>query len=132
MSFKCKKIVYRLQSVIQNFRAAFGIFKKGHFWGSFTHKYIKTTLFLEERAPLCQILLGAASDYRTLISFGLFLELTLFVVRYKRIVTLTFFIDSLKKRFVAFESAFLRKTLPTFSCQECKKRAQISRHLFQK
>ena len=29
---------------------------------------------MEERALFCQILLGAASDYRTLISFGLFLD----------------------------------------------------------
>ena len=33
------------------------------------------TLYLEKRALFCQILLRAASDYRTLISFGLFLEM---------------------------------------------------------
>ena len=64
-----------MQNIIQNFRAASRIFKKGHFWGSFTHKYIKITLFWEERALLCQILLGTASNYWTLISFGLFLEM---------------------------------------------------------
>ena len=46
---------YLLQSVIQNFRAASGICKKRHFWGSFTHKYLKITLFLEERALFCQM-----------------------------------------------------------------------------
>ena len=61
------------QSVIQNFRAASGIFKKRTVLGSFTHKYLRITLFLEERALFCQLLLGAASDYWMLISFGLFL-----------------------------------------------------------
>ena len=54
-------------------RAASRIFKKEHFWHSFTHKCLKITLFLEKRALFCQILLAAASDYRVLISFGLFL-----------------------------------------------------------
>ena len=61
------------QSVIQNFRAASRIFKKSHFWLSFSRKYCKIALFLERRA-FQQILRGAACDYRTLISFGLFLE----------------------------------------------------------
>ena len=38
------------QSVIYNFRATSGIFKKGHFWRSFTQKYLKIILFLEKRA----------------------------------------------------------------------------------
>ena len=38
------------QSVIQNFRAVSGIFKKGHNQQSFTQKYLKITLFLERRA----------------------------------------------------------------------------------
>ena len=37
------------QSVILNFRAASGIFKKRHFWCSFTQKYLKITQFLEKR-----------------------------------------------------------------------------------
>ena len=36
------------QSVIKNFRAASAIFKKGHFWQSFTQKYLKTTLYLKK------------------------------------------------------------------------------------
>ena len=52
--------------------AASGILKKGHNWQSFAQKYLKITLFLEKRALFCQILQGAASDYRILISFALF------------------------------------------------------------
>ena len=57
-----------LQSVIQKFRAASGIFKKGHFWRSFTKKYIST--IFGKRTLFCQILQGKASDYLTLISLG--------------------------------------------------------------
>ena len=42
------------------------IFKKWHFWHSFTQKYL-----------FCQLLQGAASDYWGLISFELFLALLL-------------------------------------------------------
>ena len=38
------------QSVILNFKAASGIFKKGHLWHSLTQKCLKITLFLEKRA----------------------------------------------------------------------------------
>ena len=62
-----------LQSVIQNFRAASGIFKKGHFLRSFTKKYLNTVF--GKRVLFCQVLQGEASDYPTLISFGLFLAL---------------------------------------------------------
>ena len=62
------------QSVIQNFRAASGIFKKGLLRCSFTQKYLKITLFLEKRVLFCQTLQGAASYYRMLISFGLILS----------------------------------------------------------
>ena len=51
-----------------------GIFYKGHYWQSFTQKYFKITLFLKKRTLFCQILQGTAPEYRTLISFGLFLE----------------------------------------------------------
>ena len=71
-SKKLKKIT--VQSVIWNFRAAYRIFKKGHFWLSFSWKYRKITLFLGKRL-FCEILRGAASDYGTLISFGLFLAI---------------------------------------------------------
>ena len=75
MTFKERngKWMVFIQSVIYNVRAASEIFKKGHFWGSFTQKYLKLTLFLEKRGLFCQILQKAASDYLTLISFGLFL-----------------------------------------------------------
>ena len=56
-------------------------------------------------------------------------SLILFGVRHKRIVTLTTFTDSLKM-FCSFWTSFLCKILLTFSCQERKKRAQISRQLF--
>ena len=36
------------QSVILNFKAASGIFKKGHLWHSLTQKCLKITLFLEK------------------------------------------------------------------------------------
>ena len=49
------------------------MFEKRHFWQSFTQKYLKITLILEKRTLFSQILQGAASDYRMLISFGLFL-----------------------------------------------------------
>ena len=62
-----------LQSVIQNFRAASGIFKKGHFLRSFTKKYLNTVF--GKRVLFCQVLQGEASDYPTLISFGLFFAL---------------------------------------------------------
>ena len=52
-------------------------------------------------------------------------RLTLFRVIYKRVVTLAI----LTKCFVAFESAFLRKILPTFSFQERKKRVEFWRVL---
>lgn len=53
-------------------------------------------------------------------------QLTLFGVRYKPVVTFT---DSLK-RFAAFESAFLCKISLNFAYQERKKYVQINRHLF--
>ena len=37
-------------SMIYNFRAAFGIFKKGHFFWSFTQKCLEITLLLVKRA----------------------------------------------------------------------------------
>ena len=73
-------ISYYWQSVIKNFRAASGVFKKGHFWRSFTQKYVKITLLLEKRTLFCQIWQGAASDYRTRISFGLFHDWDRFVI----------------------------------------------------
>ena len=48
-------------------------------------------------------------------------SLTLFGIRHKGIFRLTAFTDSLQNETVAFESAFRRKALPTFSCQERKK-----------
>ena len=48
--------------------------KKGHFWQCVTQKYIKITPFSEKKALFCQILQRAASNYRMLISSGLFPE----------------------------------------------------------
>ena len=39
---------YTCQNVIQNFRAASGIFQKGPFWRCFTQKYLNITLFMEK------------------------------------------------------------------------------------
>ena len=38
-------------SIIQDFRATSGIFKKGHFLCSFIQKYLKVTLLLAKGAP---------------------------------------------------------------------------------
>ena len=61
-----------VQGVIQNFRAASGISKKGHVWCSFTHKYLKITLFGKKGT----VRLG--SNYWALIYFGLFLAVKYF------------------------------------------------------
>ena len=47
------------QSVILNFRAASGIFKKRHFWCSFTQKYLKITQFWKKDTFLSNITWGS-------------------------------------------------------------------------
>ena len=73
----CTPIPFRIfwdhvHSIIQNFRAVFRIFKKGHFLWSFTQKFLKIMLLLAKRALFWEILLRAASDYRMFISSWLF------------------------------------------------------------
>ena len=56
----CNPSIFKtLQSVIQNFRTAPRIFKKEHFWHSFTQKYLKITLFLEKGTLLSNNLRGS-------------------------------------------------------------------------
>ena len=50
----------------------FRIFKKWHFFQSFTQICLKIILFLEKKAHFCQILQGAASNYQMLNSSELF------------------------------------------------------------
>ena len=65
---------------------AYRIFKKGHFGQSFTQKYLKITIFGKKKPLFCQILQGAVSNYRTLISFGLFLIFIHFTCRIPEIL----------------------------------------------
>ena len=52
-----------------------GSLKKGTSGVVLPRKTLKLHCFWKKGALFCQILQGAASDYRTLISFGLFLDL---------------------------------------------------------